>query len=155
MLRMCDSLLGAQSVDLDIVLKELQHKRPVRKNSYQQTTGSEHVPLDVGTYIYAKPPPHHRGYPYTCQSRALHWLLILYHSDPNWYCTGITSQQSTFATCFCTNCTLRASIGHSYASSCYDTNPQLCRLNYSEHIGCHTTGRRNHGHQFMSRRMCS
>ena len=61
----CDSLLAAQSVDSDIVVKELQHKRTVSKNPYDQTTGPEHVPLDVGTYVYAKPPHHHRGVPWT------------------------------------------------------------------------------------------
>jgi hypothetical protein len=57
----CDSLLAAQSVDSDIVLKELQHKRTLSNNSYDETTGPEHMPLHVGTHVYAKPPPHHRG----------------------------------------------------------------------------------------------
>ena len=63
MLPTCDSLLAAQSVDSDIVLKELQHKRTVSMNSYDQTAGPEHVPLDVGSYGYVK--PHHRDDPWT------------------------------------------------------------------------------------------
>ncbi|KAK2141516.1 hypothetical protein LSH36_1088g00013 [Paralvinella palmiformis] len=54
-----------RQVKSDIALKELQHKKPVSKNSYDQTTGSQQMPLDVDTYVYAKHPLRPRGDPWT------------------------------------------------------------------------------------------
>jgi hypothetical protein len=40
-------------------------KRDESKNYYDRTAGQEHKPIDIGCYVYAKPPPRQHGKPWT------------------------------------------------------------------------------------------
>ena len=56
-------LLKSEIVDTSIVTKEIQMKRQRAANIYNRQA-TNHAELEIGTYAYAKPPPHKRGNPW-------------------------------------------------------------------------------------------
>lgn len=51
-------------INFGIVKEEKLKKRHDKKTYYDKSVGAEHNPVKVGTYAYAKPPPHHCGKPW-------------------------------------------------------------------------------------------
>ena len=56
-------LLKSEIVDTSIVTKEIQMKRQRAANVYNPQA-TNHAEFEIGTYAYAKPPPHKRGNPW-------------------------------------------------------------------------------------------
>lgn len=54
-------LLAPQAINIDIVVQEIKKKRGVSKFQYDKAAGAAHDLLDIGTHVYAKPPPQHHG----------------------------------------------------------------------------------------------
>jgi hypothetical protein len=60
-----NSALTPSVVPPDAVYKEITAKRESAKRQYDKHSPKNHVPLKVGDYVYAKPPPAKRGQPWT------------------------------------------------------------------------------------------
>jgi len=58
-------LLQSQSVDPQAVVLDILHRRSEAKRFYDKHAGKPHMPMDVGSRVYVKPPPHHHGTPWT------------------------------------------------------------------------------------------
>ena len=65
MLPTSDHLLQSTSINYDQVLQDINNRRNTSKQYYDRTAGPPHAPLTLGSYAYAKPPPHKRGKPWT------------------------------------------------------------------------------------------
>ncbi|XP_048251811.1 uncharacterized protein K02A2.6-like [Haliotis rufescens] len=59
-----NQLLQPQVVDPEIVYREIRGKRISSKTQYDRLSGTEHEPIETGSYVYAKPPPNQRGKPW-------------------------------------------------------------------------------------------
>ena len=59
-----DRLLTPTMLTFRIVEKEISKKRCDSKTYYDKSASVEQGPLIIGTYAYAKPPPHQRGKPW-------------------------------------------------------------------------------------------
>ena len=56
-----NQLLLPDLVDMEVVTEEILCKRRKAATVYNRSAPAEHTMLGVGTYAYAKPPPHQRG----------------------------------------------------------------------------------------------
>ena len=59
-----NDLLAPALINFGIVKEDILKKRHDSKAYYDKSAGVEHKPVQVGSYTYAKPPPHHRGKPW-------------------------------------------------------------------------------------------
>ncbi|XP_046375000.2 uncharacterized protein K02A2.6-like [Haliotis rufescens] len=59
-----NQLLQPQVVDPEIVYREIRGKGISSKTQYDGSSGTEHEPIETGSYVYAKPPPNQRGKPW-------------------------------------------------------------------------------------------
>ncbi|XP_071114814.1 uncharacterized protein [Haliotis cracherodii] len=59
-----NQLLQPQVVDPEIVYREIRGKRISSKTQYDRSSGTEHEPIETGSYVYAKLPPNQRGKPW-------------------------------------------------------------------------------------------
>jgi hypothetical protein len=59
-----DKLLMPSTVDIQTVTREIMRKRVASKEYYDRQHNHTNTPIDVGTYVYAKPPPNKRGGPW-------------------------------------------------------------------------------------------
>jgi hypothetical protein len=60
-----DHLLIPHSPNLDKVTQEICKKRELSKSNYDKSAGKELPYINIGSYVYAKPPPHLRGKPWS------------------------------------------------------------------------------------------
>lgn len=60
-----DDLLTPQTINVQVVEKEIRTKRQLSKSQYDKHAGRPHENLAIGSHVYAKPPPHRREDPWT------------------------------------------------------------------------------------------
>ena len=57
-------LLNSTIIDTHVVQREIRQKRQKAKEIYDRQASPSHIEPNVGSYVYAKPPPHQKGKPY-------------------------------------------------------------------------------------------
>ncbi|KXJ07207.1 Retrovirus-related Pol polyprotein from transposon opus [Exaiptasia diaphana] len=60
-----DHLLKPSAVDFNMVHQNIIRKRQKSKTYYDRSAGPENTLIDIGSYVYAKPPPNRRGQPWS------------------------------------------------------------------------------------------